>query len=182
MNDKFYLIVIVLLLGYIIFLQQCRTPEPGEPVVEVRVDTLWADADTVYVQADTQYVEIPVPVPTIEDDSVSVYRQSYNDNFLSAYLIARVHGRLLGWQMEYVPRMAHITRTQLITNTTTITTPYYQRRFLPERNWRLLVGVEGYAPEPGASVLGGFSRNDYVYLYRYDLFHSTHGFSIIRQF
>jgi hypothetical protein len=182
MNSKLYLIVIVLLMGYIIFLHQCRTPEPGQPTVELRTDTLWLPADTVYAEADTQYIRIPVPVPSVEDDSVSVYRQSFSDNFLSGYIMARVHGSLLDWDLEYVPRIGYITRTQIVTNTTTVTIPYYQRRFLSERNWRVLAGLEGYAPDPGISVLGGVAVGNNIYLYRYDLFHSSHGFSIIRQF
>ena len=184
MDSKIYLGVIVLLLGYIMFLQQCRSPEvitePGERVTVVHRDTVQLPPDTVFVEGPTQIIQIPVPEPTVED-TIRTYRQPYRDQFLSAYFQVRTSGYLVDWEFEYTPRVPHIRQKeiQIINRFTTVPTIVRAR---PGTN--LLLGTEfsGNMDQQSVSGLTGIDRRSYIYMVRYDPFQKEVGLSVVRKF
>lgn len=185
MSDRIYLIIIAVLVGYVIFLQQCQQPEivevPGEPVVTT--DTLQLPPDTVRVPGPVQYVEIPVPAPSDStEDGVRTYRQPYSDAWMTATFEAKVRGTLLDWNFEYVPITRQITKPSYIIRNT-ITPVHFTRGSEPVgTNLLLGAGLKGNLMEQSFELKAGIDRKDYIYLGEYDPMLKKYGFTIIRKF
>lgn len=185
MKDRTYLIIIVVLLGYIVFIQQCATPDvievPGEPVVTT--DTLYLPSDTVIVEGPTQYVNIPIPVPYDSSGGVRSYRQPYADAWISGTFYAQVKGTLLDWNLEYTPFQRVINETVYVVRNTV--TPIRIQPLPGQRggtNLLLGAGLSGNIDQQSIQINAGIDRGKYIYLADYDPMLKKYGFTIIRKF
>jgi hypothetical protein len=118
-------LIILALILYIMFLQQCNTVETCNNTVERDTVTV---VDTVHFQVDKPFiVEVPVPYPVtdtfyLEGKPIlaNFYTQEYEDSLLVGDMSAVVEGRLLEWQFTYTPKFPkYINTTTTITNTVT---------------------------------------------------------------
>jgi len=181
--DNLPWILVVLLLVWAAYTEFVRKPHivhgPGEVVVDVVTDTLWMPADTIRVPGPIQHVEIEVPVPVIENDTVFVYTQKYEDRFLSATFSARTTGQLLSWDFTYRPFIPHITLRTTVRETRTVLVPQYYQHSQRYRT-ELLLGLGGSLD--GVEAVGGISRNRYQYQYGYNPIDNTHRITVLRKF
>lgn len=106
------------------------TTDSTSVVTEDSTEVDWSWVDMALDTPDTVFVEIPVPVPSIieETDSVSTrtYNQSYEDSLIHAKWTTRVAGELLEQQFEYTPQVQRVgvktvTKWRTMTNTITKT-------------------------------------------------------------
>lgn len=188
-----YLLIIAVLVGYIIFLQQCRSPETPEPEVEqetvVHRDTVTVErTDTVWVEAPEQIISLEVPATpdtvyadSASGDSLREYTRPFSNEYASGSLWAAVEGHLRDWELEFIPKVRQITRERQIRYNQVVSVPQYYTR---PSNTSLSLGVElsGNPNQQSVSALAGIRRNSYEYRYRYDPLLKHHGFSIARYF
>lgn len=188
-----------MLVGYIIFLQQCSSPEvireKGE--VEVHRDTITVvQTDTVWMEGPTQVIEVPVPAPTLVRESspsfenrsepcqqLRDYSQPFTNSYASGTMYARTRGWLESWRLELVPRVRQIDNTKKEYINKVVSVPTYYQDSGPGSTELLLgAGLEGNLEQQSIVGTAGISRRQYNYQYQYDLFLKTHQFSIIRKF
>lgn len=116
-------LIILALILYIIFLQQC-TPTTVCPEVVGRDTVTVTDTIPFYIKEPiTMYVPVPEPYPVevyIHDTvyMVNMYNQAFEDSLLTGELMAVVDGNLLDWEFTYTPKFPkYIKETTTITNT-----------------------------------------------------------------
>ena len=144
MNLKIEHIVILCLIGYIIFLQQCTKPkvewlkDSATHTTEYQVTTV--KIDTIPFKYPVPYlVEIPITPPTsTEIDSadgsvINNYTLSVEDSLIKGTLFSKVDGTLIDQKFEYVPKFPQYIKE-------TITKDVYRKR---KNLLFLTAGLEG---------------------------------------
>jgi hypothetical protein len=119
------LILLVIAVLYIIFLRECKKPEPCPPVGQVLVSQKTWDSiqiianmppvtiiDTFYLKGDTVWVSspLPVPVPDPEDSTINNYSDSLVNENINVWIDFRLRGTLLDRNWHYIPIITEITK------------------------------------------------------------------------
>jgi len=123
---KYTIPIIVVLLGYILFLHSCQIPTIEEKVIttekhyETIIDSLgkeltyWRDVEPDTVR-DTVAVPIPTPIER-EGELLNEYTSAYSDSVISARWTQQIAGELRSQEFEYFLKRQQITeRTRYIT-------------------------------------------------------------------
>ncbi len=185
MKDSLQFLMIMGLLGYILFLQQCN-PSSKPPTVLMN-DTI-IQVDTILpAPVIVRMTSAPVPPPTIiyidstkkyttptivqRDEKgatpIHQYKDSLSDENLTIYYDALVQGELLQNQLDYQLKIP-----KQITKTVTIKQP------IPvPSNTFLLTGGVGLSPTGLSSVLVGMqfiSKKGFAVGYDYDILQNSH--------
>lgn len=120
-------LTIIILLIILFLLQQCHKSCPKEPweVTHTIVKTYRDTVVTVRIDTVVKYasLEIPEPIPSFEDSTISIYTQEYNDSNLDASFITGIDGVLVSSDFKYrlkVPKEILTTITQVDTVTKTV--------------------------------------------------------------
>ena len=184
-------IVIVGLVLYILFLQQCG--DNNGSIVESEVTTVQTDTiyktriDTVkFIETVERIVEVEIVKPVkveIEDDvwdelNINEYNNPYSDSLIDGTIYTKVNGLLLDQKLNYTPKFPlYILKIDTIMVSTIATTV---QTLKPP--FTLDVGAEvGGNPEMfNISPKVGFtSRNGFSYSYRYGILDKTHNVGIM---
>ena len=184
-------IVIVGLVLYILFLQQCG--DNNGSIVESEVTTVQTDTiyktriDTVkFIETVERIVEVEIVKPVkveIEDDvwdelNINEYNNPYSDSLIDGTIYTKVNGLLLDQKLNYTPKFPqYILKIDTIMVSTIATTV---QTLKPP--FTLDVGAEvGGNPEMfNISPKVGFtSRNGFSYSYRYGILDKTHNIGIM---
>jgi len=160
--------IILLLLMYIIFLQQCKKPAieyiKGENTIITRTSVI----DTIpFNYPVPRYVNIPISEPTstevdtLDGSTINNYTLSVEDSLISGTLFSKVDGTLVSQKFEYIPKFP-----KFIKETVTIT----EKEQVKKRNLLFLTGiVEGnqnlFSPKLGLSL---YQKKGYLYSLTYD--------------
>lgn len=123
------LILLIIAVLYIIFLRECKQPDPcpakGEILIAQQTwDSIQALADkpaithidTVYLKGKTIYIDKPVPVPTIDpkDTTINIYKDSLLKMDIDVQYTMKIRGELLNRNWSYNPIVTTIFRTDSI--------------------------------------------------------------------
>jgi len=187
--DIKWLIIIGLVL-YVIFLQQCSGTKkdcPDATVTTVTTTALIAGiSDTVFIEVDKPiYIKVPIPisttvtVPTPEGDKVvNEYSSEICDSLITGTITSRVDGVLVSQDFHYTPLFPkYINRvdTFIVDRTNTI---------VKQKNY-IGIGAELGGSSTAVNVSPKISfvhKKGYIYSYRYGLLDKTHNFSIVKTF
>lgn len=180
-------IIIAALLGYIMFLQQCRGQEVviKEGKTMVHTDTIFVtETDTVYRTLPADTVRLVVREPVEVSDSLRTYRDTFGDRMLTGEVWVRTSGFLDDWGLTYLLREREIRTLDREIEIRTVTVPQYLRREDTAPRLQLLAGagLSGHREAQSFAVMAGFGRGRYQYQYRYDPLRGEHGVSVVRVF
>ena len=122
-------ILLIIAVLYILFLRECKRPDPcpAEDEVVVKKD-IWEEMialankpsvmhiDTVYVKGETVYVDNPIPVPVIDpkDTTINIYHDSLLRKDIDVVYTAKIRGTLLNRKWSYNPIVTEILRVDSI--------------------------------------------------------------------
>ena len=175
MKANFYLTIIAILLGVIVFLE-CRNPKDTVPLPkpEVITDTL-TFTDTLYFPSvpETLKISVPVPIPGPEIGQ-NQYWKTFSGKEISGSLYALTQGELLDWNVSYIANRQIITNTKLIFRDHYIPTPVPAL----SRNFIILGGGFSLSQNPYYLLSAGIGYKKFVYQYTYSPMTSAHGFMI----
>ena len=187
--DIKWLIIIGLVL-YVIFLQQCSGNKkecPDATTTTVTTTALIAGiSDTVFIEVEKPiYIKIKVPIPTtITIPSpegpleVREYTSIINDSLISGTIVSQVDGVLVSQELNYTPLFPkYINRvdTFIVDRTNTI---------VKQRNY-IGIGAEIGGSSAAVNISPKVSlvtKKGYIYSYRYGLLDKTHNLSIVKTF
>lgn len=105
LNTVFYIIVICII--FYLFTNPKVEYVPVE-YETVRIDSFEVVTIDTFKVVDTVRVQIDIPEP-IKEDSISVYRTSFIDPYLSIYINSRIYGELLSQDLTYSKHYDRIT-------------------------------------------------------------------------
>jgi hypothetical protein len=188
-NIKLTYIVIIGLLIYILFLQECSGPNKGIKGIDKTVDTLKHTTDTIRITytdtitlpQDTHYVTLPITTPyyiydTIYTggerviDSTSIYLNPYEDSLISGIVSSEIDGTLISQGFTYTPKFPkYILKTDTVTINTTTT--------VAKKKNKLFIGAEIGGNQNTFNVspiIDLQTKKGYIYGYRYGLVDKTH--------
>ena len=189
-NIKLTYIVIVGLLIYILFLQECGGHKKYfKNVGKETIDTLKHTTDTIRIFSTdtitlppiTKYVTTTITSPTILYDTIYIqgqrqvdstyeYVNPYEDSLLSGTITSISTGLLLSQTLEYTPKFPkYIIKTDsiIIDNTTII----------EKKKLKLFIGAELGGNENifyVSPIIDVKTKKGYIYGYRYGLVDKTH--------
>jgi hypothetical protein len=189
-NIKLTYVVIVGLLIYILFLQECGgSKKYFKDIGKETIDTLKHTTDTIRIShTDTiilppiiKYVNIAIATPTILYDTIYIqgqgvldsiyeYVNPYEDSLLSGTITSTSTGLILSQILEYTPKFPeYIIRidTVIINNNTVV----------EKKKIKLFIGGEIGGNESSFSVspiIDIQTKKGYMYGYRYGLVDKTH--------
>jgi hypothetical protein len=118
------IIMLVIAIFYIIFLRECKKPEPCPPPDQVLVSQKTWDSILIlanmpptikikkeYIKGDTVFIykSLPVPVPDLQDTTIKVFHDSLVNEKIDAWVDFRLRGELLDFRWGYVPITTNIT-------------------------------------------------------------------------
>ena len=120
------LVMLVIAILYIIFLRECKKPEPCPPAGYTLVLTKTWDSVIIvtnmppvikikkeYIKGDTVYLpSLPVPVPDPKDTTILNFHDSLKNDKIDAWVDFRLRGELLSFRWGYVPITTTITLTE----------------------------------------------------------------------
>jgi hypothetical protein len=185
-------LIIGILLLYIIFLQQCSssTVDCPEVIYSDTVVTHVTHIDTIpFNDTIVRYINLtvpkPVPIPNPKDsmpsDTISSTLNKYEtpvvDSLLSGTITSLVDGVLVEQAFSYIPKFPkYIVKTDSIfVNTNTV---------LETKKNYLYVGGELGGSQNSFSlgpIIGVYTKNDYLYSYRYGILDKTHNIGISKR-
>lgn len=185
MKDTIQFIVNLALIGYIIFMYQCKGANTNNLVKELHPDTTIV-VDTqlpppIVVQLPRQKIPEPISlyidstkqvvpisqVDPLEHETAQLYQDSIEDENLTLYYKSMVQGELLDYNLDYKLKIP-----KRITNTVTITKPTP----IPAHSLLLNTGV-GVDPNGFSSVTVGLqfvSNRGWALGYDYDVLQNQH--------
>ena len=166
--------VIVLLLLYIVFLQECNGTKDNNRDNH-NIDTVYTSTiDSVYV-LDTIYLTtstVSIDTVYINNDTIGRYENEVEDELLKATIISYVDGTLVNQDFKYIakfPQYIHTSDTVRITETK----PYT----------RLWLGGELGGNDKSFNVspmMGWTNKKGNSYYYRYNIIDKTHNIGLSR--
>lgn len=173
-------LVIISLIVYIIFLQQCNDCEKVEKIVKIETIT---KSDTVRIY-DTITKKIPVYIskPKIiyvkdslgNDLKLNSYTTEVEDSIIKGSILSSINGTLVNQSLEYKLKIPILTK---ITDSVFINT---EKIINKDRNF-LFIGAEIGGNQRSFNLspkIGLYTKKGYVYDFRYGLLDKTYNFSI----
>lgn len=123
------LVLLIVAILYIVFLRECKKPEPCPPKDYTLVPTKTWDSVLIManmppvikikkeiVKGETVYVDRPilVPVPDPKDTTILNFHDSLKNDKIDAWVDFRLRGELLDFRWGYVPITTNITLTKTV--------------------------------------------------------------------
>jgi len=189
-------IVIIGLIVYIIFLQECGTVNQTGSIVETEVTTIETDTiyktkiDTVkFIETVERIVEVEILKPIkieVEDDvwdelNINEYNNAYSDSLIEGNIYTKVDGSLLDQKLVYIPKFPqYILQVDTVIVSTVSTTV---QTLKPPFTFDFGAEVGGNREKFNFSPRIGFtSRKGFSYSYRYGILDKTHNVGIMFKF
>jgi len=122
-------ILLIIAVLYIIFLRECKRPDPCPADDEVIVSRdVWnkiqalankppvIHIDTVYIKGKTVYVDNPVPIPVVDpkDTTINIYNDTLLKKDIDVIYTSKIRGTLLNRKWTYNPIVTTILRIDSI--------------------------------------------------------------------
>jgi hypothetical protein len=122
------LVMLVIAILYIIFLRECKKPEPCPPAGQVLIPQSTWDSVLIlanmpptikikkeYIKGDTVFLpSMPVSVPDPKDTTILNFHDSLKNDKIDAWVDFRLRGELLAFRWGYVPITTQITLEKTI--------------------------------------------------------------------
>ena len=160
-----FLLLLIISVLYILYLRECKRPEPcpaeGEIIVPIAVwDKIQELAnkpatthiDTVYLPGKIVYISVPLPNPEIDsaDTTINVYNDSLVRKDINVSYDFKVRGILLNRRWHYTPIITQINRIDTIYVPKIVEIP---KEVLMSQNGLFAYGIAG--GNSSAFIFGG---------------------------